>query len=105
MHRAERRAENDRCGGRWTPQGPLSHQRGPRVDRREAGTGRSEGWLFHSLRLPERVFCEQASRARCFLEMSRHLPGWISIGPADQLTACRRRERLSPSWEQLLAVR
>jgi hypothetical protein len=105
LHQAKQRTEKEFCAGQWTPRGPLLRQYGPRAQQRDTAAERQEYWAFHSFRVAEPIYCQQLSRAQFFLEMSRHLPAWISIRPAGQLTAYQQGESLLPGRESLLAVR
>jgi hypothetical protein len=105
LHSAKQQAENRLCPGQWTPSGSLLHQYGPTIASQTSGGEQSEYWFFHSLRVPEAISCEQISRPRFFLEMSRHLPGWITIRPGGQLTAYQQGNVLLAAPEGLMAVR
>ncbi|MGD2075725.1 MAG: hypothetical protein PVI91_04135 [Gammaproteobacteria bacterium] len=105
LYGAKQHAQAQLCAGRWTPNGSPRHQQGPRLQPRTTEGGASEYWLFHSFRLPEQISCEQVSRASFFLEMSRHLPGWIVIRPAGQQTAYRQGNVLLAAPDKRIAVR
>lgn len=98
---AKKNAERALCQGHWTPSGELLQLVGPVVVEPRPG---HKTWLYQSLRRAHPLTCDRVSRAQFFLEMSRHLPAWISIQPAGQATAFRQGvvQPLPPSH---LAVR
>lgn len=91
LYRAKQLTEARLCTGKWTPRGTLLSRQGPET----AGTpsnenrGGNEPWYFQSLRHPETLVCPNVTRAEYFLEMSRHLPTWVSVRPAGYETTFR----------------
>jgi len=91
LYRAKQRAEQRLCAGKWTPRGTVQQQQGPVVmnpEPHDRGTAKSV-WFFQSLRNPETLTCPDVTRAEYFMEMSRHLPAWVSVRPAGQVTQFR----------------
>ncbi len=91
LYRARQLAEQRLCAGKWTPRGTVQQQQGPVVMNRELHdreTAKSV-WFFQSLRDPQTLTCPDVTRAEYFMEMSRHLPAWISVRPAGQVTQFR----------------
>ena len=84
LHQAKNRAEQTLCQGNWTPSGEVVQQIGPLV---VAKTAAPKIWLYQSLRRAHPLACDRVSRAQFFLEMSRHLPAWVSIRPAGQIVS------------------
>lgn len=101
LHNAKKRTEQTLCGGHWSPSGETLQQVGPLVARKRA---HEKIWLYQSLRRAHPLSCDGISRAKFFLEMSRHLPEWVSIRPAGQTTGFNQGSalQLPPSH---LAVR
>ncbi len=91
FYQAKQLTEARLCAGKWTPRGMLQYQQGPEVTR--IGSNESKGphsaWFFQSFRRPETLVCPDVTRAEYFMEMSRHLPAWISVCPARQPTTFR----------------
>lgn len=89
LHHAKSRTEARLCHGNWSPSGDIVHQDGPQ---RETGPTVETGthWHYTELRQPLSLNCNHISRAQFFLEMSRHLPAWVSVRPAGQFTAFRQ---------------
>lgn len=95
LHRAKQSAEHELCGGRWAPRGNLLRRQGPAIDRNPPGTAKTPTpWHYNALRQALPLACNKVSRAEFFLEMSRHLPAWIQIRPAGQLSAYRQGENI-----------
>jgi len=95
LHYAKKRTEDGLCHGNWTPSGEALRQFGPRPVAQRA---EQKIWLYQSWRKAHPLACDGVSRAQFFLEMSRHLPAWISIRPAGQTTAFNQGfERPLPS--------
>lgn len=83
LHKARRKAEQKLCAGQWTPQGPVLHQQGPALEQASSAQGHANRfWHYNALRSPPSLSCSAVSRARFYLEMSRHLPEWVQIRPA-----------------------
>ena len=93
LHMAKKNAEQALCNGLWTPLGHLA-QPSRTGDKTLHTTNKphSKNWHFNMLRYPHELSCGEVSRAMFFKEMSRHLPGWIRIRPAGQLTAFKQGE-------------
>ncbi|HHJ16411.1 MAG TPA: hypothetical protein ENJ80_06910 [Gammaproteobacteria bacterium] len=105
LHRAKQSAEQTLCGGRWAPRGDLLRRQGPTLaSNPPAATKTAASWRYNALRQASPLACDQISRAEFFMEMSRHLPAWIQIRPAGQLSAYRQGKNilLNP---QTVAVR
>ena len=91
VYRAKHLTEQRLCEGKWTSSGTLLYQytsteTGPRSP--ESANDR-DTWLVQTFRNPVQLACPDVTRAEYFLEMSRHLPDWISVRPAGQTTAFR----------------
>lgn len=101
LRNAKNRAEQTLCHGDWTPSGEVLQQIGPLA---VAPDGAPKIWLYQSLRRAHPLACDRVSRAQFFLEMSRHLPAWVSIRPAGQIISFSEglAQPLPPSY---LAVR
>ena len=83
LYEAKTSAEQTLCDGHWSPSGEALQQVGPlAVKQRDA----EKIWLYQSLRRAHPLACDGVSRAEYFLEMSRHLPAWVSIRPAGQIS-------------------
>jgi len=80
LYRAKQLTEERLCAGKWTPRGALLYQQGSEA----AGT-----WFFESFRTPDTLICTGITRTEYFMEMSRHLPGWISVRPAGETSTFR----------------
>ena len=90
LYQAKQLTEARLCSGKWTPRGALLYRRGPAVTTPASGAEPgARHWFFQSFRRPATLACADVTRAEYFLEMSRHLPAWISIRPAGQVTAFR----------------
>jgi hypothetical protein len=81
MHKAKKNAEQTLCHGNWSPTGETRQEVGPLVVKLNAD---QKIWLYRSLRRAHPLVCPRISRAQFFLEVSRHLPAWVSIRPAGQ---------------------
>ncbi len=94
LHHARRLTEQRLCAGNWSPRGSIHRQQGPLLVRQaDFNAGPNDNvWFFQTLREPVRLACNGVSRARYFMEMSRHLPAWISIRPAGLATQFRLGE-------------
>ena len=105
LHSAKQNAEHALCGGRWAPRGNLMHRTGPAIDQSlPAATKTGITWQYSALRQALPLNCGKISRAEFFMEMSRHLPAWIQIRPAGQLSAYRQGENILLNT-QTVAVR
>ena len=90
LHRAYRNTSQSLCGGHWMPRGRLVFRQGPERLSNDGHPATNGGhWVYRALRHPPALDCKGVSRAEYFLEVSRHLPDWISIRPAGQLIAFR----------------
>jgi hypothetical protein len=91
LYRARQVTEERLCNGKWTPRGILQYQQGPETAATLAGeqTHNNKSWFFQSFRNPGTLVCPNITRAEYFMEMSRHLPAWISVRPAGQATIFR----------------
>jgi hypothetical protein len=84
LYKAKTSAEQILCHGHWSPSGEALQQVGPLAVKQRAAR---KVWLYQSLRRAHPLACDGVSRAQYFLEMSRHLPAWVSIRPAGQTSA------------------
>jgi len=91
LHQAKKQAADALCQGHWLPDGERILQLGPVPVTQDDG---STVWVYQAARRALPLACEQVSRAQFFLEMSRHLPAWVTIRPAGQLTAYRQGNAL-----------
>ncbi len=90
LYRARQLTEARLCSGKWTPRGTLQYRRGPEAESSRANkTPDNNAWYFQSLRHPVTLVCPNVTRAEYFMEMSRHLPAWVSVRPAGYETAFR----------------
>lgn len=104
LYNARLRAQQALCATAWTPNGALLLEYGPQLAEQAPAISHTRSWIYRSLRQPNNIACNQITRSGFFLEMSRHLPGWISIRPAGQQTAYRQGQGvLSPRHSQLAA--
>lgn len=87
LHQAKKQAADVLCQGHWLPDGERILQFGPAPATLDDG---SKVWVYRAARRAQPLACEQVSRAQFFLEMSRHLPAWVTVRPAGQLTAYRQ---------------
>lgn len=96
LRTARERAVNSLCEGNWTPAGAIEKAIGPYL----VETASGETWHYRALRSANPLACRHVTRARFFIEMSRHLPSWFSIRPAGYRIAFRNNgeaESISPS--------
>lgn len=91
LHQAKKQAADVLCRGHWLPDGERFLQIGPTPATLDDGT---RVWAYQAARRALPLACDQVSRAQFFLEMSRHLPAWVTIQPAGQLTAYRQGSAL-----------
>jgi len=91
VYRAKHLTEQRLCAGKWTPSGTLLYQYTPGETgfRSQESKNDRDTWLVQTFRNPVQLACPDITRAEYFLEMSRHLPDWISVRPAGQTTAFR----------------
>jgi hypothetical protein len=87
LHEAKKQAADALCQGHWLPDGERLMQFGPAPA--TLGDG-SRVWAYQDARRALPLACDQVSRAQFFLEMSRHLPAWVTVRPAGQLTGYRQ---------------
>ena len=78
LHKAWRTTEQSLCGGQWLPMGNRAVQypgasKYSVMGKKDVSKG---AWHFNLLRHPHSLSCGNVSRARFFVEMSRHLPEW-----------------------------
>jgi hypothetical protein len=97
LHHAKQRAADTLCDGRWPPDGATLQQAGPAVVRQSPGVA---VWRYAAIRRALPLKCKGVSRARFFMEMSRHLPAWVTIRPAGETTCFRQGMRLTDPAEQ-----
>lgn len=79
LRSARLHAQQTLCHGHWSPGGESLKVSGPAPGKNAFG---QPVWHYQSLRQPHPLACSGVSRARFFLEMSRHLPAWVTIRPA-----------------------
>jgi hypothetical protein len=72
-------AQQTLCQDHWSPGGKTIQASGPEPTTNATG---QPVWHYQSLRQPHPLACTGVSRTRFFLEMSRHLPEWVTIRPA-----------------------
>jgi len=89
LRSARLHAQQALCQGHWSPGGKTMQVNGPEPATNAAG---QPVWHYQSLRQPHPLACTGVSRARFFLEMSRHLPEWVTIHPAGYTSAFRLGE-------------
>ncbi|VAW75141.1 hypothetical protein MNBD_GAMMA15-1932 [hydrothermal vent metagenome] len=92
LYHAKQITEAKLCDGKWTSSGTLLYRQGPGInaDSRPDNTGGgNQSWHYQSLRQPVALVCPNVVRGEYFLEMSRHLPAWISVRPAGYETTFR----------------
>jgi hypothetical protein len=104
LHSAKQQAEITLCDGQWAPQGTVVFQQGPAIEQRFSRTDEIPAWHYVAFRYPLKLACNTNSRAAFFLEMSRHLPGWVQIRPAGQLSAFQQGESV-PLEQETVAVK
>ena len=106
MHQARQRAEQKLCAGRWTPRGTKAQEIGPLLpDVQSSATASNESWVYRSFRTPENLGCGQVTRSYFFQEVSRHLPAWITVRPATQVTAYRQGIAIGAAQPSIVATR
>lgn len=105
LHDARRRTQQALCAGQWTPNGTLLLQYGPQLEVPEPATPQARSWIYQAIRQPNNIACDQVTRAGFFLEMSRHLPDWITIRPAGQPIAYRQGQGILPPQQARIAAR
>jgi hypothetical protein len=93
LRTARLNAQQTLCQGHWSPGGKTLQVSGPEPAINTTG---QSVWHYHSLRQPHPLACTGISRARFFLEMSRHLPEWVAIRPAGH-TAVFRLGKIEPA--------
>ena len=93
LHRAKKQAALSLCQGNWLPEGELLQQLGPLP---VALTGGEYVWIYQAAWRAAPLACEHTSRGQFFQEMSRHLPEWVTVSPAGQLSAYRQGQELPP---------
>jgi len=101
LYNARQQAAVTLCGGQWTPLGSLVFQQGPVASHSPPQASAIPSWHYTALRYPRMLPCSTSSRAVFFMEMSRHLPAWVTIRPAGQLTAFRQGETVLPGQENV----
>ncbi|GEM_PF-2602453 len=101
LHNARRAAAARLCGGQWAPQGAVRFRQGPVVAQPPRQAVGTLSWHYTELRQPEALSCAPYSRAAFFLEMSRHLPAWVQVRPAGQVTAFRQGEAVAPAQKAI----
>jgi len=89
LRSARLHAQQTLCQGHWSPGGQITQVSAPESTTNAAG---QPVWHYQSLRQPHPLACAGVSRARFFLEMSRHLPGWVTIRPAGYAVVFRLGE-------------
>lgn len=92
LHYAKQQAEITLCNRQWTSYGSIVFQQGPVIERDSSQMNEVPSWHYNVLRQPGEFACGTGSRTAFFLELSRHLPAWVQIRPAGQLTAFRQGE-------------
>ena len=105
VYRAKHLTEQRLCDGRWTPRGTLlyQHTSGKPDTRLRSTEGGGDSWVVQTLRNPVNLACPGINRAEYFLEMSRHLPPWISVRPAGQITVFRLGQAFTGGQHPLAA--
>ncbi len=105
VYRAKQLTEQQLCAGKWTPRGTLLYQQGPEATapRSHSSNSNRGSWYFQTFRNPETLVCPDITRAEYFLEMSRHLPEWISVRPAGQTTTFRLGQVFTEGQHSLAA--
>ena len=93
LYEAKKRAEQSVCGGQWHQSGVLLVENGPYLT---TDTDIDQAsWFYRSLRQPYTDACRKTSRMEFFREMSKHLPPWLTVRPAGQLTTFRQGMRVT----------
>ena len=101
LRAARLQAQESLCQGNWNPIGQTLQVTGPKPGTNSAGR---PVWRYQSLRHPHPLACTGVSRTQFFLEMSRHLPAWVTIRPAGYTMAFRLGE-IEPAPSVSLARR
>jgi len=101
VYNAKQLTEQQLCVGKWTPRGTLLYRQGPRPYDNKGNNG---VWFIQTFRSPENLICSDVTRAEYFMEMSRHLPEWVSVRPAGQ-TITFRLGQIFREGQQPLAAR
>ena len=104
LHDARRRARQALCAGQWTPNGALFLEYGPQLEQQTSTASQPRSWIYRAFRRPNKLTCKQVPRARFFLEMSRHLPNWITVRPAGQEIAYRQGQGVFPPQQASMAA-
>ncbi|HHH42682.1 MAG TPA: hypothetical protein ENK49_00945 [Gammaproteobacteria bacterium] len=104
LHNARQAAAARLCGGQWSPQGAVLFRQGPVVAQNPRQAVGTLSWHYTELRQAGTLSCAPHSRAAFFLEMSRHLPAWVQVRPAGQLTVFRQGEAIVPA-QKAIALR
>ena len=94
LYRAKQLTEERLCTGKWTSRGTLLYRQGSEA---------ADTWFFQFIRSPEALVCPDVTRAEYFMEMSRHLPAWISVRPAGQATTFRLGQVFTDGQHSLVA--
>jgi hypothetical protein len=89
LHDARGRAASKFCSGNRAPSGAAVQQTMDRLPDQKI-------WFYRSLRQPLPLACGPVSREQFFLEMSRHLPLWVSLRPAGQNTTFSQGAMIEP---------
>jgi hypothetical protein len=89
LHDARGRAASKFCSGNRAPSGAAVQQTMDRLPDQKI-------WCYRSLRQPLPLACGPVSREQFFLEMSRHLPLWVSLRPAGQNTTFSQGAMIEP---------
>jgi len=105
LHQARQRTHQQLCAGQWTPSGALHLEYGPQIEQHSTATTPHRYWAYRSLRQPGPFACRGVNRDRFFQEMSRHLPGWITIRPAGQDVAYRQGQGVLPVTQSRIAAK
>jgi len=105
LHGARQRTQHVLCAGQWTPNGPLVLQYGPQLEAQSSAASHPRSWIYRAFREPSTLSCNQVTRARFFVEMSRQLPDWITIRPAGQPIAYRQGQSVLPPPQTRMAAR
>jgi hypothetical protein len=105
LHDARRRTQQALCAGQWAPNGTLLLQYGPQLEAPDPAAANARAWIYRAIRQPNDIACDQVTRVGFFLEMSRHLPDWITIRPAGQPIAYRQGQGILPPQQARMAAR
>jgi len=101
LRSAKLHAQQKLCQGHWSPGGKTIQVSGPEP---ASGSTGQPVWHYQSLRQPHPLACTGVSRTQFFLEMSRHLPEWVTIRPAGYTVTFRLGE-IEPTHATSLASR